>query len=75
MPRLIAADRIDGLGHSRRRSSLPHRRWKASRKNGHGEALARPKAMSPVALRIWSASLLAAAGLGAGLLLARLLHF
>jgi serine/threonine protein kinase len=73
VPRLIAADRVDGSGHSRRRSSLPQRRWKASRKNREG--LARPRGLSPVAVRIWSACLLAAAGLGAGLLLARLLHF
>jgi serine/threonine protein kinase len=73
VPRLIAADRIDG--HSRRRSSLPHhRRWRASRKHAR-EPLARVRTMSPVAVRIWSACLLAAAGLGAGLLLARLLHF
>jgi serine/threonine protein kinase len=74
VPRLIAAGRIDDSGHSRRRSSLPHRRWKASRKKER-EQLGRPKGMSPVALRIWSAGLLAAAGLGAGLLLAHLLHF
>jgi serine/threonine protein kinase len=74
VPRLIVADRVEGLGHSRRRSSLPQRRWKASRKQGR-EVLLRTRGMSPVAVRIWSAGLLAAAGLGAGLLLARLLHF
>jgi hypothetical protein len=74
VPRLILADRKGGSGHARRRSSLPLRRWKASRKNGRGGALARSKGMSPVAVRLWSAGLLAAAGLGAGLLLARLLH-
>jgi hypothetical protein len=74
VPRLISADRIDGSGHSRRRSSMPHRRWKAARKQGR-ELQARSRVMSPVALRIWSAGLLAAAGLGAGLLLAHLLHF
>ncbi len=75
VPRLIAADKIDGL--HRRKSSLTHRRWKASRtKHAQGAAAKKPtKGISPVARRIWSAGLLAAAGLSAGLLLARLLHF
>jgi serine/threonine protein kinase len=74
VPRLMAADRIDG-GH-RRKSSLTQRRWKASRaKHVRDKALTKVKSMSPVSRRIWSAILLAAAGLGAGLLLAHLLHF
>jgi len=75
VPRLVAADR-DG-GRSRSRSSHPLRRWKASRlRHGRGEALTKqPRGMNPVVLRIWWAGLLAAMGIGAGLLLARLLHF
>jgi serine/threonine protein kinase len=74
VPRLLAADRIDGGRH--KKSSLSHRRWKAARaKNVRDNATKQVKGMNPVARRVWSAFLLAAAGLGAGLLLARLLHF
>jgi serine/threonine protein kinase len=77
VPRLIASERDRDSGHHRRRSSPPFRRWRASRhKYTRADALARPtKPMNPLARRIWSAGLLAAAGLGVGLLLARLLHF
>jgi len=77
VPRLIAADRSDGPSLHRKHSFHPLRRWKASRPKHarHETTHRRSKALSPVAMRIWSAGLLAAAGLGAGLLLAKLLHF
>jgi hypothetical protein len=75
VPRLMAADRIDGSSHQRRHSFHPLRRWKAARPKNTRKQPKPPKGISPVAMRIWSAGLLAAAGLGAGLLLARLLHF
>jgi len=63
----------------RKRNSVGHRRWRTSR-----HALAsrtsdlsslQAAAMNRVMRRIWSAGLLAAAGMGAGLLLGHLLHF
>ncbi len=75
VPRLMAADRIESSNHHRRHSSHPLRRWKAARPKTSRKQTKPAKGMSPVAMRIWSAGLLAAAGLGAGLLLARLLHF
>lgn len=75
VPRLMTADRTEGAGHHRRHSFHPLRRWKAARPKNTRTPPKASNGMSPVALRIWSAGLLAAAGLGAGLLLARLLHF
>ncbi len=77
-PRPAAADRGDRTergGRQRKRSLMPLRRWKAARMPASRSDLhAAMPAMSPLARRIWSAGLLAVAGLGAGLLLARLLH-
>jgi serine/threonine protein kinase len=76
VPRGGGKEKNEGGRHSRRRSSMPPRRWKASRlKNANLTDARAKKAMSPLAMRLWSAGLLAVAGLGAGVLLGRLLHF
>jgi serine/threonine protein kinase len=63
----------------RKRNSAGHRRWRASRHSLTSRASdlssLQAAAMNRVMRRIWSASLLAAAGMGAGLLLGHLLHF
>jgi serine/threonine protein kinase len=66
-------------GRSRKRNSVGHRRWRASRHSMGSSASdlssLQAAAMNRVMRRIWSAGLLAAAGMGAGLLLGHLLHF
>ena len=66
-------------GRWRKRNSGGHRRWRASRHSLTSRASdlssLQAAAMNRVMRRIWSASLLAAAGMGAGLLLGHLLHF
>jgi serine/threonine protein kinase len=63
----------------RKRNSVGHRRWRASRHSLTSRtsdlSSLQAAAMNRVMRRIWSASLLAAAGMGAGLLLGHLLHF
>jgi serine/threonine-protein kinase len=63
----------------RKRNSVGHRRWRASRHSMTSRASdlssLQAAAMNRVMRRIWSAGLLAAAGMGAGLLLGHLLHF
>jgi serine/threonine protein kinase len=66
-------------GRWRKRNSIGYRRWRTSRhsngsRNSELSSL-QAKAMNRVMRRIWSAGLLAAAGMGAGLLLGHLLHF
>jgi serine/threonine protein kinase len=81
LPRFSHADRheLGGRWRKRSRASLPLRRWRASQPTGSPDDRTSPptgsnRVMNPMIMRIWSAGLLAAAGLGAGLLLARLLH-
>jgi serine/threonine protein kinase len=66
-------------GRPRKRNSVGHRRWRASRHSIDSGASdlssLQAAAMNRVMRRIWSAGLLAAAGMGAGLLLGHLLHF
>jgi hypothetical protein len=67
-------------GRWRRRSTTgAHRRWRASRHSigtrTSDLSSLQAAAMNRVMRRIWSAGLLAAAGMGAGLLLGHLLHF
>ena len=63
----------------RKRNSGGHRRWRAARHSSGSRASdlssLQAAAMNRVMRRIWSAGLLAAAGMGAGLLLGHLLHF
>jgi hypothetical protein len=63
----------------RKRNSGGHRRWRTSRHSMGSRASdlssLQAAAMNRVMRRIWSAGLLAAAGMGAGLLLGHLLHF
>ena len=63
----------------RKRNSMGHRRWRASRHSigtrTSDLSSLQAAAMNRVMRRIWSAGLLAAAGMGAGLLLGHLLHF
>jgi serine/threonine-protein kinase len=83
LPRFSRPARIELGPRPTRKSSLPLRKWKASQRppvvvSGRMAPVVSPapppSAKSSLALQIWSAGLLAAAGLGAGLLLARLLH-
>jgi serine/threonine-protein kinase len=83
LPRFSRPARIELGPRPTRKSSLPLRKWKASQRPPVvvSERMAPvnspappPLASSSLALQLWSAGLLAAAGLGAGLLLARLLH-
>jgi hypothetical protein len=72
-------NRAEPGGRWRRRSSVGHRRWRTSR-NSIGSRTSdlsslQAAAMNRAMRRIWSAGLLAAAGMGAGLLLGHLLHF
>jgi serine/threonine-protein kinase len=60
---------------SRKHPSLPLRRWKAARTSSIPAKSDQPAPRSIAGLRLWSAGLVAAVGLSAGLLLARLLHF
>jgi hypothetical protein len=66
-------------GRWRKRTSVAHRRWRASRHSIGSRtselSSLQAAAMNRVMRRIWSAGLLAAAGMGAGLLLGHLLHF
>jgi serine/threonine protein kinase len=67
-----------GAGRWRKRNSIGHRRWRASRHSisrASDLSSLQAAAMNRVMRRIWSACLLAAAGMGAGLLLGHLLHF
>jgi serine/threonine protein kinase len=71
--------RAESGNRSRKRNSIGHRRWRASR-HSIGSRVSdlsslQAAAMNRVMRRIWSAGLLAAAGMGAGLLLGHLLHF
>ena len=73
------AGRGESGGRSRKRNSVGHRRWRASR-HSIGSRVSdlsslQAAAMNRVMRRIWSAGLLAAAGMGAGLLIGHLLHF
>jgi len=85
LPRFSRPDRLERGPRPQKRSSLPLRKWKASQpvlsqptvseQVVHVSPAPPPLAStSSLSLQIWSAGLLAAAGLGAGLLLARLLH-
>jgi serine/threonine-protein kinase len=84
LPRFSRPDRFERGPRPQKRSSLPLRKWKASLPPVSRPASDRlgppvsptppPLASTSLTLQIWSAGLLAAAGLGAGLLLARLLH-
>jgi len=81
LPRFSRPDRLERGPRPQKRSSLPLRKWKASQPPVVSERLPPVSPTPPplastnsLALQIWSAGLLAAAGLGAGLLLARLLH-
>jgi serine/threonine-protein kinase len=82
LPRFSRPARIEVGPRPTKRSSLPLRKWKASQRPPVIIERAAPvvspapppSGSSSLALQIWSAGLLAAAGLGAGLLLARLLH-
>jgi len=66
-------------GRSRKRNSVGHRRWRSARDSSGSRtsdlSSLQAAAMNRVMRRIWSAGLLAAAGMGAGLLLGHLLHF
>ena len=66
-------------GGRRKRNSVGQRRWRASRHSIRSRtsdlSSLQAAAMNRVMRRIWSAGLLAAAGMGAGLLLGHLLHF
>jgi serine/threonine-protein kinase len=79
-PRLTrGGSRGESGGRWRRRNSVGHRRWRAAR-HSIGSRTSdltslQAAAMNRVMRRIWSAGLLAAAGMGAGLLLGHLLHF
>jgi serine/threonine-protein kinase len=73
------AGRGETSSRSRKRHSFGNRRWRSSR---HSMGLRtsdlsslQAAAMNRVMRRIWSAGLLAAAGMGAGLLLGHFLHF
>ncbi len=79
-PRLMrGGNGRDSGGRWRRRNSVGHRRWRASRHSIGSRTSEltslQAAAMNRVMRRIWSAGLLAAAGMGAGLLLGHLLHF
>jgi serine/threonine protein kinase len=71
--------RGESASRSRKRNSVGHRRWRASRHSIGSRASdlssLQAAAMNRVMRRIWSAGLLAAAGMGAGLLIGHLLHF
>jgi hypothetical protein len=71
--------RGEPAGRPRKRNSAGHRRWRASRHSigtrTSDLSSLQAAAMNRVMRRIWSAGLLAAAGMGAGLLLGHLLHF
>ena len=60
---------------SRKYPSLPLRRWKAAPTSSIPAKSEREAPRKIAGLRLWSAGLVAMAGLSAGLLLARLLHF
>jgi serine/threonine protein kinase len=74
-PRQSRADRAPQRLKARKYPSLPLRRWKAAQPSSAPSKSTRSQPRSVMGLRLWSASLLAMAGLSAGLLLARLLHF
>jgi serine/threonine protein kinase len=71
--------RAESGNRGRKRNSMGHRRWRASRHSigtrTSDLSSLQAAAMNRVMRRIWSAGLLAAAGMGAGLLLGHLLHF
>lgn len=71
--------RNESGNRGRKRNSTGHRRWRASRHSigtrTSDLSSLQAAAMNRVMRRIWSAGLLAAAGMGAGLLLGHLLHF
>jgi len=75
-PRHAGAERAPLRARARKYPSLPLRRWKAADSSGTPKkASSPPSGRSVIGLRLWSVGLVAAAGLSAGLLLARLLHF
>jgi serine/threonine protein kinase len=74
-PRQSGPERGGQRVRSRKHPSLPLRRWKAARTSSVPAKSERSAPRSIAGLRLWSAGLVAMAGLSAGLLLARLLHF